>query len=99
MGRAPRNKMFMRLFKYILGVNSEGQERCFWWGQEWQDKPAPQPIKEDVYVTEKQKLTVYVHRFGGFAFSDEDYRVKYNQFKKLLKGSGLDFEDKVWRHA
>jgi len=126
--RAPRNKMFMRLFKYILGVNSEGQEidmttpvptthfarlsqdgdvvedledqeMCFWLGQEWQDKPAPQPIKEDVYVTEKQKLTVYVHRFGGFAFSDEDYRVKYNQFKKLLKGSGLDFEDKVWRHA
>jgi len=126
--KAPRNKMFMRLFKYILGVNSEGveidmttpvptthfarlnqdgevvedledQEMCFWLGQEWQNKPLPEPIKDDVYVTEKQKLAVYVHQFGGFAFSDDDFRQPYNQFKKRLTESGLAFENRVWRHA
>jgi len=126
--KAPSNRMFMRLFKYILGVNSEGteidmttpvptthfarlnedgevvedledQEMCFWMGQDWQNKPLPEPIKEDVYVMEKQKLAVYVHQFGGFAFSDEDFRLEYNQFKKLLTESGLSFEDRVWRHA
>jgi len=126
--KAPRNRMFMRLFKYILGVNSKGkeidmttpvptthfarvnqdgqvvedledQEMCFWLGQEWQDKALPKPIKDDVYLAEKQKLTVYVHRFGGFAFSDDDFRVEYNQFKKRLEESGLNVEDRIWRHA
>jgi len=126
--KAPRNRMFMRLFKYILGVNSEGeeiemttpvptthfakltasgeavddledQEMCFWLGTPWQDTQAPQPIKDNVYVTEKPKLLVYVRQFGGFAFSDSDYRMKYNEFKQSLASDGLLFEDKVWKHA
>ena len=67
------SKMFMKLFKYISGANSMGQEidmttpvrtkhtskgddkedqqMCFWLGNEWQTKPAPEPLGKDATTT------------------------------------------------
>ena len=42
---------------------------------------------------------LHCSQFGGFAFSDSDYRMKYNEFKQSLASDGLLFEDKVWKHA
>ena len=44
----------------------------------------------------------FCSQFGGFAFSDSDFRMKYNEFKESLASlarPGLLFEDKVWKHA
>ena len=68
------SQMFFKLFKYISGANSMGQEidmttpvptkhtpkgndkedqqMCFWLGNEWQNKPAPQALGKDAATTE-----------------------------------------------
>ena len=68
------SKMFMKLFKYISGANSMGEEidmttpvltkhtpkgknkeeqqMCFWLGIEWENKPAPLALGNDIATTE-----------------------------------------------
>jgi len=118
--KAPRNKMFMKLFKYILGVNAESaeiemttpvptshsgtvdledQEMCFWLGSPWQASDPPSPIDKDVYVVKRPKMTVFVHRFGGFAYSDSDFRQEYEAFKKKLTDVGAQYSQEKWMHV
>ena len=84
--KEPSNKMFMKLFRYISGVNVDYQEiemtvpvlttlekmenltmfqkMCFYIPSEFQDSP-PQPLELGVTIEQLQKMTVYVHQFGG----------------------------------
>merc|ERR1712217_579393 len=49
----PENKMFMKLFRYISGVNKKHQAN------------PPTPTDPDVKIEQNKEFTVYVHRFGG----------------------------------
>lgn len=107
------SKMFMKLFKYISGANSMGQEidmttpvptkhtptgddkedqqMCFWLGNEWQNKPAPEAIGKDAATTkvvQGESIKVYVRRYGGFAMSQDDWHAQYKILEGDLKKDG-----------
>jgi len=111
------SKQFMKLFKFISGVNTMGEEiemttpvpvmhvptgddiedmkMCFWLGSEWQNKDAPQPLGKDAATTkirEGKGMKVYVHRFGGFAMSHNDYIAHYNKLKEALDQDGVKYK-------
>jgi hypothetical protein len=76
------DSMFKRLYKYIVGVNSEAEEidmtkpvtnkrtrlvrnrerheMCFWSGSPWNFKELPNPIKDNVYLQDREKMQVFV---------------------------------------
>lgn len=80
--REEKVNMFRKLFKYIIGVNTEAaeiemtrpvttkrtrlvlnrekHEMCFWTGSEWENRQLPKPIKDDVYIQNREPLQVFV---------------------------------------
>jgi len=111
------SKMFMKLFKFISGVNTMGEEiemttpvpvkhiptgddkedmkMCFWLGKEWEDKDAPEPLSKDAATTkiyQGKGMKVYVHKYGGFAMSHNDYIAHYNKLVEALKQDGVKYK-------
>ena len=43
-----------------LVLNREKREMCFWTGAEWQTRELPRPIKDNVYVVEREAMQVFV---------------------------------------
>jgi len=118
----PSNNMFMRMFKYIQGVNKdfkeidmtipvptthiptsngmENQQMCFWLGSQYRDEEPPQPVPGQNVVIKKQKgFEVYVREFGGWALSDNDYRVEYEKLAEDLNEVAESFDTSRWFHA
>merc|ERR1711973_939776 len=59
--KRPSSGMFMKLFRYISGVNSEQKEN--------QQNP-PLPTEDGVSIQQLDEMTVYVKEFGGYAMRD-----------------------------
>merc|ERR1719347_1074779 len=112
--KEPSNKMFMKLFRYISGVNVDYQEiemtvpvlttlekmenmtmfqkMCFYIPSEFQDS-TPQPLELGVTIEQLQKMTVYVHQFGGYAMSEMNWWKHCEQFLEVLSSAGVSDAD------
>jgi len=111
------SKQFMKLFKFISGVNTMGEEikmttpvpvkhtptgndkedmkMCFWLGSVWENKEAPQPIGKDAATTEIKQgkgMKVYVHKYGGFAMSHNDYIAHKDKLVAALNKDGVKYK-------
>merc|ERR1712032_1735591 len=69
----PENKMFMKLFRYISGVNKE------------QEANPPTPTDPAVKIEQNKEFTVYVHKFGGYAMSDSVNLREARRFAEVLR--------------
>merc|ERR1712193_542397 len=69
----PQSKMFMKLFRYIAGVNQEDgkitKDMCFYITKEFQSNP-PEPVDPDVKILKSKERAVFVKQFGGYAMQD-----------------------------
>ena len=43
-----------------LALNREKHEMCFWTGSQWEDRTLPDPIKDNVYIQEREAMKVFV---------------------------------------
>ena len=68
-----------------LVLNREKQEMCFWTGSEWENRPLPQPIKDNVYIEEKEGMEVFVKEFSGWALSHEDWEEKLQELANDIR--------------
>jgi len=100
--KKPSRQMFMKLFRYINGLNQEAVEidmtspvisvvtplaknrmhkqMCFYLGQKYKMVDPPKPRDVEVRIIKKEKFSVYVHKFGGYAMKDA---VWINESEKL----------------
>merc|ERR1712179_196866 len=71
----PENKMFMKLFRYISGVNKEqdevavggdGQQADVLLPQQEAPGQPPDSHRPAVKIEQNKEFTVYVHNFGGY---------------------------------
>merc|ERR1712203_1244443 len=76
----PENKMFMKLFRYISGVNKKQQAN------------PPTPTDPDVKIEQNKEFTVYVHRFGGYAMSDSVNLREARRFAEVLSNAGEEVD-------
>merc|ERR1712062_896262 len=89
----PENKMFMKLFRYISGVNKEQEEVEM-------TVPVLSRMKmlDDGMVNKQmcfylnKKHTVYVHRFGGYAMSDSVNLREARRFAEVLSNAGEEVD-------
>merc|ERR1711973_900350 len=85
----PSNKMFMRMFRYIQGVNSKYRT---------EEPPLPVPGQK-VDIRKEKGFNVYVREFPGWAMSDSDYRKEYVKLVEDLEEVGESFDPEMWFHA
>merc|ERR1712080_216358 len=102
------SKMFKKLFRYIIGVNSQNVEidmtrpvttirkpvkgspnmeekvMCFWTGTPWANKELPQPMDKSLFIQYRPQVDVFVRRFGGWAFSEEEWSQEKQKLMKSL---------------
>merc|ERR1711973_518279 len=109
----PQYKMFMKLFRYISGVNKEQEEvamtapvltslkllannqvtkeMCFYMEKKHQANP-PTPVDPDVKIVTNKEITVYVHRFGGYAMKDAVNIREAQKFAEVLDNDGVEVD-------
>merc|ERR1712193_136771 len=83
----PENKMFMKLFRYISGVNKE------------QEANPPTPTDPAVKIEQNKEFTVYVHRFGGYAMSDSVNLREARRFAEVLSNAGEEVDTSTFYTA
>merc|ERR1719250_424233 len=80
--------MFMKLFRYISGVNDQQKEikmqMCFYLEKKHQNNP-PNPFDRDITVGKKKEMTVLVHTFGGYAMMDSTWIREAKTFENKLR--------------
>merc|ERR1712212_853410 len=83
----PENKMFMKLFRYISGVNKEHQAN------------PPTPVDAAVRIESNKEFTVYVHQFGGYAMKDAVNVREANKFAEVLRSAGEEVDTSTFYTA
>merc|ERR1712105_450500 len=83
----PENKMFMKLFRYISGVNKE------------QEANPPTPTDPAVKIEQNKEFTVYVHNFGGYAMSDSVNLREARRFAEVLRNAGEEVDTDLFYMA
>merc|ERR1719348_766179 len=90
--KRPSSIMFMKLFRYISGVNQEREEEggsmykqmCFYLPREHQAAP-PTPTEEGITITQRKEMTVLVKQFGGYAMRDWVWAKECKAFHEELQ--------------
>merc|ERR1712198_72641 len=99
-----QRKAFFRLFGYITGNNegeveipmtapvttmrtAASMEMCFYLPAAHQASP-PAPARQDVYIQSRPPMTVYTHRFGGFANKESIWVNEAAKLKVVLEAAG-----------
>merc|ERR1712147_43971 len=102
----PENKMFLKLFRYIAGVNSEAQEIEMTVPvisklapsednkitKEFQENP-PQPIDKDVVIKKSSERVVFVKNFGGYAMRDSVWMDNAAAFREEISDRAEEIID------
>merc|ERR1711994_841876 len=88
----PENKMFMKLFRYISGVNKEQEEVEM-------TVPVLSRMKLLADGMENKEFTVYVHKFGGYAMSDSVNLREARKFAEVLKNAGEEVDTDLFYTA
>merc|ERR1712158_184343 len=91
----PESKMFMKLFRYISGVN---KQMCFYLDKKHQANP-PTPTDLAVKIEQNKEFTVYVHNFGGYAMSDSVNLREARRFAEVLKDAGEEVDTDLFYTA
>merc|ERR1712227_7457 len=91
----PENKMFMKLFRYISGVN---KQMCFYLNKKHQANP-PTPTDPAVKIEQNKEFTVYVHRFGGYGMSDSVNLREARRFAEVLSNAGEEVDTSTFYTA
>merc|ERR1712062_835903 len=88
----PQSQMFMKLFRYISGVNKEQDEVAM-------TAPVLTSMKmlDGNQIT--KELTVYVHTFGGYAMKDAVNIREAKKFAKVLEKAGKEVDTSVFYTA
>merc|ERR1712222_187590 len=101
----PENKMFMKLFRYISGVNKEQEEvemvnkqMRFYLNKKHQANP-PTPTDPAVKIEQNKEFTVYVHKFGGYAMSDSVSLREARRFAEVLRNAGEEVDSDLFYTA
>merc|ERR1712183_736432 len=82
----PQSKMFMKLFRYISGVNQH------------QANP-PTPVDDAVKIEQNKEFTVYVHTFGGYAMKDAVNIKEAAKFAEVLRSAGEEVDTSTFYTA
>merc|ERR1711918_324835 len=83
----PENKMFMKLFRYISGLNKKHQAN------------PPTPTDPAVKIEQNKEFTVYVHTFGGYAMSDSVNLREARRFAEVLRNAGEEVDTDLFYTA
>merc|ERR1712098_693591 len=70
----------------------EDNALCFWLGSDNQSADVPEPIAHNVHIVRKRAVKVYVHTFGGYALSYNNFHEPYLRLKALLLEQGKAIE-------
>merc|ERR1712156_1006706 len=81
----PQYKMFMKLFRYISGVNKEQEEVAM-------TAPVLTSLKLLANNQVTKEMTVYVHRFGGYAMKDAVNIREAQKFAEVLDNDGVEVD-------
>merc|ERR1712034_75325 len=88
--KKPENQMFMKLFRYISGVNKERQEIEMTVPVLSKMTPMdgkmnkPQPEDPAVKIEENKEMVVFVKQFGGYAMQDSTWAKEALKFSEEL---------------
>ena len=50
----------MTIKRTKLARNRERQEMCLWPGSQWENRRLPEPLKDDVYIQDRDAMQVFV---------------------------------------
>ena len=75
----------------LLANNQVTKEMCFYMEKKHQANP-PTPVDPDVKIVTNKEITVYVHRFGGYAMKDAVNIREAQKFAEVLDNDGVEVD-------